>query len=53
MTEETNKAVAAVAAPESKSKRMAREPIYATGFSFTDANMARATTSSLESIEAL
>ena len=42
MTEETNKAVAAVAAPESKSKRMAREPIYATGFSFTDANMARA-----------
>ena len=40
MTEEIQKTVAAVAAPETK--RMAREPIYATGFSFTDANMARA-----------
>jgi len=40
MTDEIQKTVAAVAAPETK--RMAREPIYATGFSFTDANMARA-----------
>ena len=40
MTDETQKVVAAVAAPAAK--RMAREPIYATGFSFTDANMARA-----------
>jgi len=40
MTDETQKTIAAVAAPETK--RMAREPIYATGFSFTDANMARA-----------
>ena len=52
MTEETNKAIAAVAAPESKTRIM-REPIFKTGFSFTNANMARATTSSLESIEAL
>ena len=41
MTEETNKAIAAVAAPESKTRIM-REPIFKTGFSFTNANMARA-----------
>ena len=41
MTEETNKVVAAVAAPESKTRIM-REPIFKTGFSFTNANMARA-----------
>ena len=39
MSEETNKVVAAVAAPATK--RMAREPIFKTRFSFTDANMAR------------
>ena len=35
MTEETNKVVAAVAAPASKSKRMARKLIFATGFNLT------------------
>ena len=39
MTEETNKVVAAVAAPENKT-RIIREPIFKTGFSFTNANMA-------------
>ena len=39
MSEETNKVVAAVAAPATK--RMAREPIFKTRFSFTDANMVR------------
>ena len=41
MTEETNKVVAAVAAPKTKRKYKPREAIYETKFSFTDENLAR------------
>ena len=40
MTEETNKVVAAVAAPKTKRKYKTREAIYETKFSFTDENLA-------------
>tara|TARA_Y100000031_G_scaffold154258_1_gene201397 strand:+ start:32 stop:1573 length:1542 start_codon:yes stop_codon:yes gene_type:complete len=41
MTEETNKVVAAVAAPKTKRKYKPREAIYETKFSFTDENLTR------------
>jgi len=41
MTDETQKAVAAVAAPAAKRKYKQREAIYETTFSFTDENLAR------------
>ena len=41
MTEETNKVVAAVAAPKTKRKYKPREAIYETKFSFTDENLVR------------
>ena len=41
MTDETQKAVVAVAAPTAKRKYQQREVIYETKFNFTDENLAR------------